>query len=448
MEQDRLFHRTRLRLAAWYVLVMVCIMALSGLGVYQVVARAYRESIDQALKSVADALHKSIEPVWQQPSRLQHVLRELSLETCVTKTACIGKTVTSKNLIAVANPVDYYLRLLDRSGRPIAIAGIDFEQLPMSSPTQRWQTLKDRTGIGYRQISLPLHTTGQLSGYVEVGRSLQDIEQHLAALRLTLLLGLPIVTILIAIASWWLAGLAMRPIYRSYNQMQQFTADAVHEFRTPLAAMQSTIQAAVKLSGQAGTLTLPESATGGVLEVLKRQITRMSQMVGDLLLLTRIDQQQAGEYQKCCLNDIVSDLGEELAYLAIEAEVTLSTVVQQQEKLKVIGNEEQLYRLISNLIANAIQATSSGGKVTVFLETSDRYALIHVRDTGKGIALEHQTRLFDRFYRVNRDRSRASGGSGLGLAIAQAIVLAHSGTIRVQSEENVGSTFTVRLPLA
>lgn len=446
MEQDRLFHRTRLRLAAWYVLVMICIMALSGLGVYQVVARAYRESIDQALKSVADALHKSIEPVWQQPSHLQQIAAALSLEICVTKTACIGKTVTSKNPLVVANPVNYYLRLLDRLGRPIAIAGIGFEQLPMSSPVQRWQTLKDRTGIQYRQVSLPLHTTGQLSGYVEVGRSVQDLEQHLAALRLTLLLGLPIVTILIAIASWWLAGLAMRPIYRSYHQMQQFTADAAHEFRTPLAAMQSTIQAALKLSGT-GTLDLPESATGGALEVLKRQITRMSQMVGDLLLLTRIDQQLAEEYQKCCLNDIVSDLGEELASLAIEAEVTLYTQVQQ-EKLEVLGNEEQLYRLISNLIVNAIRATPSGGKVTVFLEKGDRYALIHVRDTGIGIAFEHQARIFDRFYRVNRDRSRASGGSGLGLAIAQAIAKAHSGTIQVQSEENAGSTFTVRLPLA
>lgn len=444
--KNQLFHRTQLRLAAWYVLVMVCIMALSGLSAYQVVARTYYVSIDLALKSVADAVHDSIEPVWQQKS-FQHIVRELSLKSCITNTSCIGQTVATKNPIVVRDRVNYYLRLIDRSRRPLAIAGIDLEQLPVSSSTKHWQTLKDRSGIRYRQVSLPLHTTGQISGYVEVGRSLQDIEQHLATLRLTLLLGLPIVTILIAIASWWLAGLAMRPIYRSYQQMEQFTADAAHEFRTPLAAMQSTIQAAVKLSGQAGTLTLPQSATGG-LEVLKRQITRMSQMVADLLLLTRIDQQQTGEYQKCCLNDIVSDLGEELAYLAIEAEVTLYTQVQQQEKLEVLGNEEQLYRLISNLIMNAIQATPIEGKVIVFLEDSDRYALIHVQDTGKGIALEHQTRLFDRFYRVNRARDRASGGSGLGLAIVAAIVKAHSGTIRVQSEENAGSTFTVRLPIA
>lgn len=112
-----------------------------------------------------------------------------------------------------------------------------------------------------------------------------------------------------------------------------------------------------------------------------------------------------------------------------------------------MGNEEQLYRLISNLIMNAIQATPSGGKVTVFLEDSEHYAIIKVQDTGIGIAVEHQGRIFDRFYRVDRNRSRTSGGSGLGLAIALAIALAHKGTIHLQSQPGLGSTFTVRLPL-
>lgn len=147
------------------------------------------------------------------------------------------------------------------------------------------------------------------------------------------------------------------------------------------------------------------------------------------------------------MNDLISDLIEELAFLAVEHQVNLSEQIQVSKKVYIRGNEEQLYRLISNLIVNAIQATPAEGKVTVFLEESELYAIIKVKDTGVGIALEHQGRIFDRFYRVDRNRSRASGGSGLGLAIAMAIAQAHKGIIHVQSQPGFGSTFTVRLPL-
>ena len=449
MERNQLFRITRLRLSVWYALVMGCILGLSGLGVYHVVAHAYRETINRGLESAAEALHQSIEPVWQQPGHLQQLAQEISLELCVAQANCLTKKALTRHpLTEGAEPVNYYLRLLDRSGKPIALAGMYLEQLPVTSPVQHWQTLSDRLGKSYRQITFPVYTQNQLSGYLQLGRSLNDLNQHLAFLRLTLSLGWAISMIFIGWSSWWLAGLAMQPLDRSYQQMQQFTADAAHEFRTPLAAIDSTIEAAIRLSGQQSSEPLAETATARILQVLKRQNTRLSQLVGDLLLLARLDQQQVtGGYHPCCLNDLISDLVEELAFLAIEAQVTLLMQVQTQKKVYVFGNEEQLYRLISNLIVNAIQATKSEGRVTVFLEDSEQYALIKVQDTGIGMALEHQSRIFDRFYRVNGDRSRASGGSGLGLAIAQAIVKAHKGSMRVQSQPGLGSTFTVRLPL-
>ncbi|BAZ00638.1 integral membrane sensor signal transduction histidine kinase [Tolypothrix tenuis PCC 7101] len=442
MEHNPIFRQTRLRLAAWYTLVMGSILGLSGLGVYSVVAHAYQETIDQGLESVAKAIHKSIEPAWQQPGHLEELAKEVSLKLCLTPTNCLPKTTIIKQPIAeAANQVNYYIRLLDSSEKLFAIAGISFNNLPMTASVKQWQILTDSSGTRYRQITLPLYTQNQISGYLQVARSLTDLDQHLTYLRLTLILGLPISMIFVGLSSWWLAGRAMQPVYHSYQQMQQFTADAAHEFRTPLAAMYSTIEAAIKLQQE------PKS-NSSILDVLKRQNRRLSQLVGDLLLLTRIDQKQLiGEYKYCCLNDLISDLIEELAFLAVEAQVNLSQQVLVAKKIYVMGNEEQLYRLISNLIINAIQATPSGGKVTVFLENSEHYAMIKIQDTGIGIAVEHQGRIFDRFYRVDRNRSRTSGGSGLGLAIALAIALAHKGTIHLQSQPGLGSTFTVRLPL-
>ena len=147
------------------------------------------------------------------------------------------------------------------------------------------------------------------------------------------------------------------------------------------------------------------------------------------------------------VNDIVNDLVEEFEDLAGAADVTLTSLIQVLSPLSVVGDEEQLYRLVSNLIINAIQYTPAGGQVTVVLSRSDDRALIEIQDTGIGIAPEEQRRIFDRFYRVNSDRSRNTGGSGLGLAIAKAIVQAHQGSIQVQSVLGKGSTFAVRLPL-
>lgn len=444
MEGNQLFQSTRLRLAAGYMLVMGFTLGISGFGVYQAVKTAYRETIDEGLESVANALNRSIEPIWQQPGNLKQITSQLSLALCTTPTSCLTNRAVVKN--SLVDSVNYYMRLLERSGKPFASAGTQLGDLPLTAPQQRWQTLTDRSGVRYRQITLPLRSHQQLLGYLQVGRSINDLERHLAALRLTLWLGYPISLIFVGICSWWLAGVAMQPVYRSYRQIEQFTADAAHEFCTPLAAMHSTIEAAYKLYGQPGSGSLSPPVTTGILDVLKRQNKRLSQLVGDLLLLTRIDREQLSkERQPCVLNDLISDLVDELAFLAVEAQVELG--MQISAEVSVLGNEEQLYRAIANLMTNAIQATPSGGKVTVALSCNDRYALIQVQDTGIGIAVEHQQRIFDRFYRIDTDRSRTSGGSGLGLAIASAIARSHQGSIQVQSQLKVGSTFTVSLPL-
>jgi signal transduction histidine kinase len=235
----------------------------------------------------------------------------------------------------------------------------------------------------------------------------------------------------------------MRPIYLSYRQIQQFTADVAHELRTPLAASQATVESALRLP------SLDEKEARLVLNRIERQNRRLIQLVSDLLLLARMDQQSTPvRRQWCCLNDLVNDLVEELTALAQASQIVLIAEIGVEQPLAVMGDGEQLYRLVSNLIVNALQYTPLRGTVIVRLTQAGSQAVLQVQDTGMGIAAAEQQRIFDRFYRVQSDRSRHTGGSGLGLAIALAIAQNHRGNLWVQSELGKGSIFTVHLPLS
>lgn len=229
----------------------------------------------------------------------------------------------------------------------------------------------------------------------------------------------------------------MQPIYQSYEQQQQFTANAAHELRSPLASILATVEA---------ILRLPQSNPQDMqtmLHTVERQGRRLSDLIADLLFLTSLEQNSSPKpFQLCCLNDLISDLAEEYLELATTAEIEMTHQIPNR-KIYVMGNESQLYRLVLNLIANAIQYTAPGGKVVVHLTTRDPVAFITVKDTGIGIAPPDQTRIFDRFYRVDSARSRKTGGTGLGLAIAQAIAIKHQAKIKVESQVNQGSVFTV-----
>jgi signal transduction histidine kinase len=180
---------------------------------------------------------------------------------------------------------------------------------------------------------------------------------------------------------------------------------------------------------------------------MERQNSRLSQLVADLLLLSRTDGTAAPTPAlPCCLNDLLSDLQEELAPLAQSAGVELGLDIPNVSQVYVLGNEEQLYRLIANLMNNGIQYTPSGGQVTVHLQQTHFSVIVQVKDTGIGIPAFAQAHIFDRFYRVDAARSRHAGGAGLGLSIALAIAQVHGGSIQVQSQLGQGSSFTVTLP--
>jgi signal transduction histidine kinase len=441
MHQNRLFNRTRLKLAAWYAGVMGLILSACGVAVYLHLAKSHFEAIDSEIQTLTGTLHDSLEPVLEEPGQLHPRVKQVLPGLCIGNVPCQAPIETSHiHVLGIDQQEPYYVKFTDLSSRLLATVNTPPQTKPPEG--EGWHTLIDEKGLRYHQFSLLLKTsTGQPWGYLQVGRSLSGYDSHLASLRVFLLVGLPIAMVSIGGASWWLAGLAMKPVYESYQQVQQFTADAAHELRTPLAAIQATVETTLG----AQDLTLIEAQS--TLQTITRQNQRLVQLVQDLLMLSRIDLQVLPiKQQNCCLNDLVQDLVEEFAALAIASEISLELSIQT-DTLYVIGDEEQLYRLVTNLITNAIQYSRPEGVVTLRLLKEDHTAIIQVEDTGVGIAITEQSRIFDRFYRVNRDRSRQTGGAGLGLAIAQAIANAHQGSIQVKSQIGQGSIFTVHLPL-
>jgi signal transduction histidine kinase len=441
MHQNHLFGKTRLQLTVWYTAAIGLILSVCGFGAYEAIAHAHRVTLDREIESVAGTLHDSLELILQEPGYLEPEVQRFLPNLCPIDRTCTN-SLPSGHVLGAIHRGNYYIRLLNLSGEVVAISGIPPSNLPPTPNPASWQILKDATGTRSRQISIDLHTnTRQNWGYLQLGRSLQEFDDYLSTVRWVMLLGLPIAWLGVSGASWGLAGLAMRPIYRSYSQIQQFTADAAHELRTPLAAIQATIDSSLRLP------QIDEIEARTTLKTLERQTYRLSKLVKDLLLLSRTERQTTPTLsQTCCLNDLLDDVEEELAALALQAKVNLKIEKCVPQPLEVRGDEAQLYRMVYNLVSNAIEYTPVGGDVTLSLEKESTYAITRVRDTGIGIAPDDQSRIFDRFYRVNFDRSRHKGGAGLGLAIARAIVQVHHGKIEVQSQVGKGSTFTVRLP--
>lgn len=222
--------------------------------------------------------------------------------------------------------------------------------------------------------------------------------------------------------------------WRRIEQMRSdFVANVSHELKTPITAIQ----------GFAETLLDTESDRQMQVEFLRvihEESVRMKNLVADLLTLTRLESGNGGQsFAKVNLQEVVAASVRVVEPIAQTAAIRVENTVTKD--LVVWGVTEQLKQVVLNLVSNAIHYTPKGGVVTIFAESYVDRVKIHVADTGIGIPKEHQERVFERFYRVDRDRSRATGGTGLGLAIAKHIVQTHGGDIGVDSEPGLGSDF-------
>lgn len=221
---------------------------------------------------------------------------------------------------------------------------------------------------------------------------------------------------------------------------RDFIANVSHELRTPLTSIQ----------GYAETLldSSPENNhSREFLEIIRKNAHRMSRLTEDLLTLARVESgEQRFDIQAVAAAEILQEAVQNFRELARAHGIDLQ--VEDSAPDLVRADREAIHQVFSNLIDNALKYAASGGRLVLGARRAERGVEFYVRDFGPGIPFEHLPRLFERFYRVDKARSRESGGTGLGLAIAKHIVLAHEGIIRAESELNHGSVFLFTLPLA
>ena len=290
-------------------------------------------------------------------------------------------------------------------------------------------------------LVVPFQEDGRYRGSLIMGRDLALHEHFLLQMSRTLGGSVAFFLLLSGLIGYFAAGRALVPIRRSFDAQRRFAADASHELRTPLSVIQASLDVVEKEDGERLS---PLSRQ--IFDDLKDEIRRMARLTGNLLTLARAD---AGGLELNLERFGVSAAAEQvfraMRPLAQAKGVTLERFVQNDVWLQ--ADRDRITQLMMILVDNGIKFTPTGGRVTLRVQREKKgVVLLEVADTGVGLSSEDRQRVFERFYRVDKARSREEGGAGLGLSIAAWIIEAHSGKIEVQAGNDGGSVFRVQLP--
>ncbi|MEG4418406.1 ATP-binding protein [Microcoleus sp. LAD1_D5] len=445
-----MFQATRRRLAIWYTAVTAVLLLVFATGFYFYVRNTLIDRIDDTLNHVVEVIERTlvIEPPTFPTTKDQNKLQVNIQASFRDSTDAVEDdhidlewfSPTGELLWStLSEPLNIPIHA-NRTGETVWIIN---------------NKLQSDQNYSLRQVTQRVETGRQVLGYLRVSHPWFEVTKPIRQLILDLILGAGLTLICVAAIGWLLSGLAMAPIRESYGRLKQFTADASHELRNPIATIQTNVQVA---------LAEPdiEPQQHQQLQVIERLTRRLGRLVDDLLFLARQDsgivQQQWIEVP---LDALLMEVIEEQQAIATTQNLSLSLEIvdlpKAEDNFTLLGDWDQLARLFTNIISNAVQYTPSGGQIQVELQLAAKNkrnspilnpALqIKVTDTGIGISAEALPHLFDRFYRADPARThRSAAGSGLGLAIAKAIVENHRGQIRIDSQVDRGTAVIVTLP--
>jgi signal transduction histidine kinase len=313
------------------------------------------------------------------------------------------------------------------------------------------EALGDRTSLQtvhveghyYRVYTIPFRPDrgSRPVGAVQVFRNVDNQVEELERLTQVLIGGGLVGLVVAGIAGFFLAGRTLSPIRVAFDHQRKFIADASHELRTPLTLIRSSAE---MVSTSADNLQ-PEDAE--LLDDIMSEVDRMSRLVSDLLTLARVDNSQVTlDVDPVDVSELATQVNQDIEQLAKQKSVTTS--VQAQAPMLVIGDELRLRQLLLILLDNAVKYTKPGGTIETSVGRENGHVSLTVADSGVGISQDALPHVFDRFYRADGARTHEAGGAGLGLSIAHWIVQAHHGEIVIRSKPGKGTVVTVELPVA
>jgi heavy metal sensor kinase len=453
----------RTRLTLWYSAVMVVALTMFSAGVLWLHARWGRAQFDSELASLGAATSRVMQEELEESGNLRKAVRE---------------TRTSMDVPGRATAI------LEPSGKPMAAHwhGFQYDATALTVDALARPRLATVSESGTEWRVLLRRESSAAGDYVIlVAGTLDQLGRQQYLLSRVLLVATPLIVLVTAGVSWWVASSALRPVTimaaqaeaitvrsadwrlegpdvtdelgqlaRAFNrllnrlgtasQMQrQFMADASHELRTPVSVIQTAAEV---------TLERPvreDWEYREALTIVNEQSTRLGRMVEDMLVLARAD---AGGYRltrrPLYVDDIVAECVRAVSVVAATRDVRLETILQPD--VAVNADDGLLRQLVTNLLDNAVQYTPPGGRVTVAIKSDAESATITVSDTGSGIPIADRERVFERFVRLDPARS-ATSGAGLGLPIARWIAEQHDGTLTLEQNGVGGCLFVVRLPM-
>jgi len=461
-----MFDSVRTRLTLWYACVLALALIAFAVLVYYAAASIFYARQDELLRSYAETVASGY-------------VQELEEERSVSKA----------NEVVLAQMVfpNRYVEVVDADGHVVAWShNLSGHQLIIPAPAlseaqQRGGSLVVLNNLRVALVPLSLDRSKQL-GFAIVAEPLGVVEEGLRRLRRDFVFGVPLILLLASLGGYVLARKSLSPIARmnqqtqritaenlsaeldvanprdevgrlaltinallarldaTFEEQKRFIADASHELRTPIAVLRGETE--VALEHERATAEYKES-----LALIKDEAERLSRIVENLFMLARQPVDVPSTIREAVrLDEIVADCARAASVLATQKGLRLE-IEGSLPAITVKGDDEMLKRMLLNLLDNAVKYTPAGGEISIALGSQNGDAHIVVTDTGMGIPAEDQSRIFDRFYRVDKARSRALGGAGLGLSIARWIVEGHGGSLSVESAVGRGSSFTVELPL-